>query len=218
MINHHPSLELLFDYATGSLPEPVALVIASHASLCGQCRDQVRSVESVGGVLLESIEPVDVSDGALKSVLTRLNEPEVAATRQPAASDPETADVVPEPLLPYLGRGLAHLAWRGVGRKFEEASLPLTIKGFKASLMRLKPGAEMPVHTHRGTEYTLVLAGGYKDGGEQFIRGDFDRKDSSHEHRPVVDTSDSCLCLVVLDAPVKLTSAMGRLVNPFLRI
>ena len=218
MINHHPPLELLFDYATGSLPEPVALVIASHASLCGHCRDRVRSVESVGGALLDSIEPVDVTDSALECVLARLDEPEVATSRQPAASDPETGDVVPEPLLPYLGRGLAHLAWRGVGRMFEEASLPLTIKGFKASLMRLKPGAEMPVHTHRGTEYTLVLAGGYKDGGEQFIRGDFDRKDSSHEHRPVVDTEDSCLCLVVLDAPVKLTSAMGRLVNPFLRI
>ena len=218
MISHHPPLELLFDYATGSLPEPVALVVASHASLCGQCRDQVRSVESVGGALLDSIEPVDVSDGTLKSVLARLDEPEVAATRQPAACDPETANVVPGPLLPYLGRGLAHLAWRAIGRKFEEASLPLTVKGYKATLMRLKPGAEMPVHTHRGTEYTLVLAGGYKDGGEQFIRGDFDCKDSSHEHRPVVDTDDSCLCLVVLDAPVKLTSAMGRLVNPFLRI
>jgi putative transcriptional regulator len=142
----------------------------------------------------------------------------VAATRHAAASDSETAALVPEPLLPYLGRGLAHLAWRGVGRMFEEAPVRTTLKGFKASLMRLKPGAEMPVHTHRGTEYTLVLAGGFKDNGEQFARGDFAYKDSSHEHRPVVDTGGPCLCLVVLDAPVKLTSAMGRLVNPFLRI
>ncbi len=218
MINHHPPLELLFDYATGSLPEPVALVVASHASLCESCREQVRFVESMGGALLSSIQPVDVDDGALESVMARLDEPEAAPVRRMAESDPETAALVPEPLLPYLGRGLAHLAWRGIGRMFEEVPLQTTIKGFKASLMRLKPGAGMPVHTHRGTEYTLVLAGGYKDNGEQFVRGDFALKDSSDEHRPIVDTDESCLCLVVLDAPVKLTSAMGRLVNPFLRV
>lgn len=218
MINHHPPLELLFDYATGSLAEPVALVVASHAALCGECRTQVRAAESLGGALLDAIEPVEVDGGALEAVMARLDEPEIVAARAGAESDGETVALVPEPLLPYLGRGLAHLAWRGVGRMFEEAPLRTALKGFKTSLMRLKPGAEMPVHTHRGTEYTLVLAGGFKDNGEQFVRGDFAFKDSSDEHRPVVDTDEPCLCLVVLDAPVKLTSAMGRLVNPFLRI
>lgn len=218
MINHHPPLELLFDYATGSLPEPVALIVASHASLCERCNDQVRSVENIGGVLLDSVEPAEVDEGALAAVMARLDHPEVSAARPRTVAENTVDAVVPEPLLPYLGRGLAHLAWRGIGRMFEEVPLQTTIKGFKASLMRLKPGSEMPVHTHRGTEYTLVLAGGYKDNGEQFVRGDFSFKDSSDEHRPIVDADEPCLCLVVLDAPVKLTSAMGRLVNPFLRI
>lgn len=218
MINHHPPLELLFDYATGSLPEPVALAVASHVSMCCDCRKQVDAVESLGGALLSSIQPEEVSKVALRSVMARLDDPEVGAIRCAAAKDRETTEVAPEPLLPYLGRGLAHLAWRGVGRKFDEVHLNLAAKGFKASLMRLKPGAEMPSHTHVGTEYTLVLAGGYKDNGEQYGRGDFALKDSSHEHRPIVDTDEPCLCLVVLDAPVKLTGAMGRLMNPFLRV
>ena len=218
MINHHPTLELLFDYATGSLPEPVALVVASHVSMCGDCRKQVEAVESVGGALLSSIEPVQVNNDSLQSVMARLDEPEVGVIRYAAAADRDTTEVAPEPLLPYLGRGLAHLAWRGVGRKFDEVNLSVVAKGFKASLMRLKPGAEMPNHTHVGTEYTLVLAGGYKDNGEQFGPGDFAFKDSSDEHRPIVDTDEACLCLVVLDAPVKLTGAVGRLMNPFLRV
>lgn len=218
MINHHPPLELLFDYATGSLPEPVALVVASHTSLCDQCREKVQFFEGVGGALLDAIDPVDVDQCAFEAVMSRLDEPEVITSTQIEAKDVETAKIAPEPLLPYLGRGLAHLAWRGVGRMFDEVPLQLTIKGFKASLMRLRPGAEMPIHTHRGTEYTLVLEGGYKDNGEQFVRGDFAFKDSSHEHRPIVDADGSCLCLVVLDAPVKLTGAVARLVNPFLRL
>jgi putative transcriptional regulator len=76
----------------------------------------------------------------------------------------------------------------------------------------------MPRHSHRGNEYTLVLAGGFSDGGKQFGPGDFVAKDPSHIHQPVVDDDGECLCLVVLDAPLRLTGAMGKLLNPFLRI
>lgn len=218
MINHHPPLDLLFDYAAGAMPEPVALIVATHATLCVACAKRVGEIEAVGGALLETVEPVDVSEDALEAVLMRLDEPLPATVAGERAVDEETAAVVPEPLLPYIARGLAHLAWKSAGRMVEEARLPLTTKGFKAALMRLSPGVAMPVHTHRGSEFTLVLAGGYKDEGKQFLRGDFDFKDPSHEHRPIVDTDGPCLCLVVLDAPVKLTGGFGRLVNPFLRI
>ena len=218
MINHHPSIELLFDYAAGATPEPVALVVATHAALCSECAARIGGIEAVGGALLEIVEPVDVSEDALDSMMMRLDEPQPAALARVSAVDAETAAVVPEPLLPYIARGLAHLAWKSAGRMVEEARLPLTGKGFKAALMRLKPGAAMPIHTHRGREFTLVLAGGYKDEGNQFLRGDFDFKDPSHEHQPVVDTDGPCICLIVLDAPVKLTGGFGRLVNPFLRI
>jgi putative transcriptional regulator len=218
MINHHPPLELMFDYAAGATSEPVALVVATHAALCPDCAAHIRRIEDVGGALLETIEPVDVGETALEAVMMRLDEPEPAAVAANGPVDAETSAVVPEPLLPYIGRGLAHLAWKSAGRMAEEARLPLSVKGFKAALMRLKPGAEMPIHTHRGSEFTLVLAGGYKDEGKQFLRGDFDFKDASHEHRPIVDTDGPCLCLIVLDAPVKLTGGFGRLVNPFLRI
>jgi putative transcriptional regulator len=218
MINHHPPLELLFDYATGATPEAVSLIVATHATLCADCATRIGKIEAVGGALLETVDPVDVGEDVLKSVMMRLDEPQSAVDSTRQSVDAETATVVPEPLLPYIGRGLAHLAWKGAGRMAEEARLPLAIKGFKVALMRLKPGAAMPVHTHRGSEFTLVLAGGYKDGGNQFLRGDFDFKDPSHEHQPIVDTDGPCLCLVVLDAPVKLTGGFGRLVNPFLRI
>ena len=33
-------------------------------------------------------------------------------------------------------------------------------------------GAEMPDHTHRGMEMTLVLQGAFRDDGERFSRGD----------------------------------------------
>ena len=64
----------------------------------------------------------------------------------------------------------------------------------------------------------FVLAGGYKDAGKQFARGDFDVKEVTDHHRPVADEGGECIGLLVLDAPVRLTGPVGRLLNPFLRI
>lgn len=237
MIRHHPPFELLFDYAAGSLLEPAALVVAAHAQMCGACRREIAGVEAVGGEMLAQIEPVDMKSNALEAVMARLDGPETAlssaaasrtsvrqsrATTDDPASPKPIADLFPAALLAYLGndltRDLTRLAWRKVGGMFEEIRLPISVKGFKASLMRLKPGSTMPVHTHRGREYTLVLAGGYRDNGSQYGPGDFSLKDASDVHRPVVDGDEECICLAVLDAPVKLTGMMGRLVNPFLRM
>jgi putative transcriptional regulator len=40
---------------------------------------------------------------------------------------------------------------------------------------------------------------------------------SDNTHVQVADAGEECLCLAVLDAPVILKGALGRLANPFLR-
>jgi putative transcriptional regulator len=217
MIRHHPPFDLIVDYATGVAGEGTALAVAAHASLCSACGTQIRNIEAIGGALLDDIEPEAVSDDLLAKLMNRLDE-EVPPASTPAVADAETREVIPRPLLPYVGTSLDKLRWRSIGRLFQEARLPLASKNVKASLMKLRPGSLMPRHTHRGQELTLVLAGGYRDGDEQFLRGDFCIRTPSDVHQPVVDDDGPCLCLAVLDAPLKLTGVVGRLVNPFLRI
>ena len=216
MITHHPPFDLVVDYASGSLPEPIALAVACHAEMCRKCRDRIRELESVGGALLDAIEPVAISNRELEAAMARLDdldmEEAVVAT---APKDAPTR--LPAALRRLIGEAWERLPWRKVGGLFQEARLPLGAEGYKVSLMRLKPGARMPRHTHHGAEYTLVLSGGYTDGGRAFLPGDFAAKDPSDEHKPVVDEDEECLCLVVQDAPVKLTGPLGRFVNPFLR-
>lgn len=220
MIKHHPQKEILLDYAAGALTEGPALAIATHVAMCRECADEVRLLEAVGGALLEQVSPEPVADVLLERTLALLDQPEPARVA-PSSSDERSAAQVPEPLLAYIGRGLAHLAWHRVGgivSAVEEVRLPVAAKTVKVSLMRLKAGSLMPKHTHRGNEYTLVLEGGFSDGGNQYGPGDFVAKDPSHTHQPVVDEDGDCLCLVVLDAPLRLTGPMGKLINPFLRI
>ncbi len=220
MIKHHPETELLLDYATGALAEGPALAVATHVAMCPECAGEVGMMEELGGALLEQASPEPVADSLLEQTLAMLDAQEPARAA-PALVDAASAAQVPEPLLRYIGRGLAHMAWRRVGgivSAVEEVRLPVAARSVKVSLMRLKAGSLMPRHTHRGNEYTLVLEGGFSDSGNQYGPGDFVAKDPSDTHQPVVDEDGECLCLVVLDAPLRLTGAMGKLINPFLRI
>jgi len=220
MTQYHPTPELLLDFAAGSLAEPIALAVATHLSLCEACRRTADVLDAMGGTLLDGVEAVEAEpedDRLLEAMLSRLDEPEPIRGKPPVL-DAETRALIPPPLRAYLGASLAELPWRRIGGIGTEARLATAAQGYKVSLMRLKPGSVMPRHTHRGCEYTLVLSGSYRDGSRQLMRGDLDVNDPSHEHRPVVDPDEECLCLVVLDAPLRLTGPVGRFVNPFLRV
>jgi putative transcriptional regulator len=216
MIRHHPSEELLFDYATGALREPQALAIAAHAALCPACRADVEGYEAMGGSLLAETSPVDLPQDALDRVFARIERPEPAAP--PLHVDEETRRLLPSPLWRYVGGSLTGLNWRRRGGGVESAEIPIGVGTFITRLLRIAPGRAVPAHTHDGIEYTLVLQGGYHDGEVGYGRGDFQFADRSLDHKPIADPGDPCLCLAVLDAPMRLTGKVGRLINPFVRL
>lgn len=226
----HPPAELLVAYAAGSLDEARSLLVATHLTLCPTCRHDVASLESLGGGLLEEQEPAPLSHDALESILARLDEtppapppqagrPAVAAMAAPmAAHDGTASPPLPRPLLAYLGDGgLDGLTWRRMGAGIESATV-LETPVARAHLFRIGGGVRIPDHGHRGNELTLVLAGGFTDPSGHYKRGDVANAGSDTEHHPVADADETCLCLAVTDAPLRLTGLVGRLLNPFLKL
>lgn len=214
---HHPSDDLLLEYATGTQREPVALLIATHLALCPRCRHQISKLEALGGALMEQLDPEPVAKDSLTRLLDRLDDIETPAA--PQRSDPPTSHGcgLPQPLRDYVGGSLDRLRWRRSGPIAEARLLP-DFAGFTTRLMRVRAGAATPAHTHEGIELTLVLEGGFKDVSGHYLRGDVEEAGSAVDHRPVADTDEDCLCLVVTSAPLRLTGLLGRLVNPFVRI
>jgi putative transcriptional regulator len=216
---HHPPEELLLDYAAGSIDEPTALVLATHMALCPECRDAVTQFESVGGALLEAIEPATLPPDALDSLLARLDEPApTPVTRSPAGGGP--AGRIPEPLRSYIGNDLEAIRWKQIMRGVEQAKIAVGDPSgpIKARLMRIRPGIRIPRHTHAGTELTLVLVGGFTDDAGHYRRGDLSFSDEEIDHSPVADNDGECICLMVTDAPLRLTGPLMRLLNPFVRL
>ena len=212
---HHPSDERLLEYASGALPEPLALLVATHLALCPRCRRVSAELEALGGALLEGMAPEPLAEDRLEQALARLDEalPEPGA----AAAVPQSEPALPQPLRGYVGDSLDCLPWRPLG-PIAEVQLLRDFEGYTTRLLWVQAGAAVPAHTHAGIEMTLVLRGAFSDASGHFIRGDVDEADSSIAHQPIADEDEDCICLAVTDAPLRLTSRFGRLLNPFLRI
>lgn len=214
MIRHRPPAEVLLDYATGTAPMPLAVLVATHLSLCPESRAEVRALEAIGGALLDSLAPVAPAPDALAAIFKRIDAGEVPQQELPRVV-PD--GVVPPPLADYLPGGLDALAWRRLIGGLRQAELPFSTATHKASLLRIAGGRGIPHHTHRGDEYILVLDGAFSDEFGHYARGDVAIFNETVTHHPVADADNACLCLMVTEGPVRLTSWWGRFINPFLR-
>lgn len=211
---HHIPAELLLDYAAGTLDEAWSLAVACHVTLCPHCRRALNAVEATAGAMIEQI-PTQAAASDFAAVAERLGPQEPTPAAKPAVA----IDGLPQPLRQYLGGGLTDIRWRWSGAGLESFALPLAKKkGGMVSLLKVAPGAGLPLHTHRGDEITLVLSGGYTAGDAAFRRGDVELADGAVEHRPVAMLDQPCICLAISDAPLNFSGAFGWFFNQWARL
>lgn len=212
--DHHLNDELLTAYAAGLLAEPLVLLAETHVSMCRQCRERDRELRVLGGVLLEASAPAQPSAALRERVLAALDRP--AGSAPPCAR--ELGDV-PAPLARYVGPRFDNLKWRSRGPVSEIRLMPEREReGYVTRLLKIRPGAVMPDHTHEGLEATLVLRGAFSDCTGRYAAGDVALVHGDLDHSPVASDDDTCICLAVTDAPLRLTGSFTRFLNPFVRL
>jgi putative transcriptional regulator len=203
----HPSAPRLLAYANGTLPDGLALLVASHLTYCPRCRDRVERLETLGGAFLASTEPA-VAPPDRAAVLARID-----AEEAPAAETPRDP-VFPEPLRRILAGGADAIRWRFLLPGLSDHRLE-GFEGEDVYLLRARPGARILSHTHEGEETTLVLSGALQDGDRVFRPGDVSEADASHDHRPTIIGDEVCICLVVMTGRMRFTGSVGRALNLF---
>lgn len=212
-ITHHLTPQLLMAYSAGTLPEAFDLIIASHLSLCDQCRAEAESYDAVGGALLED-GTAEMSEGSLAETVRLIQTVAEAPTPPPA---PVVDAVLPRPIRDFVGGDIDAVRWQNVGMGVRQALLP--VKGeARARLLHIPSGTAVPDHGHRGMELTLVLRGAFRDAEGRFGPGDVEIADAEVEHTPVAEAGEDCICLAVTDAPLRFSGFVPRLAQPFLKI
>ncbi|MAH84977.1 MAG: hypothetical protein CBB68_11900 [Rhodospirillaceae bacterium TMED8] len=227
-IQHHPSDELLLDYASGSLNEVWSLGIATHLALCPTCRQTLARLECIGGALIETLPTSQVSDSLFDRVMGRIdmvggNTSDGLETSSVETwhADPEqchTDITLPNPVRKYVGGDIDILEWEKLGFGAHQLRIPIDETQATARLLRIPAGRPVPEHSHNGAELTLVLRGAFFDSTGTYRRGDLQEADENLEHQPRAEASEDCICLVITDAPLRFKSVAARLVQPLLGI
>jgi putative transcriptional regulator len=212
-IRHHLSDPLLMGYAAGQLPEAFSLIVATHVSLCDECRARLGSYDALGGAVIDEIEEVAMGEAALEAALARIDGMPQATQRAPLRA----AGILPAPLADYVGGDLSAVRWQRVGGGVKQAILP-TGRDATARLLYIPGGVAVPDHGHKGMELTLVLQGAFADQNDRFGPGDIEIADEDVEHTPVAVAGEACICLAVTDAPLRFRGMIPRLAQPLFRI
>jgi putative transcriptional regulator len=211
-IKYHLPDSLLMAYSAGQLPEAFNLVVATHLSMCDDCRAALGAFDAVGGALVETADEAAVSDASLAVTLAL-----IAAQKPVADERARPAGIFPAPLADYVGGDLDAVKWRSLGMGVRQAILP-TAKGASVRLLHIPAGQSMPDHGHRGMELTLVLQGAFSDGTGRYNRGDVDVETEATQHTPVAEPGLACICLSATDAPLRFTSFVPRMLQPLFKI
>ena len=209
MINHHTPDALLAAYAAGNLPHPFALVVASHVSLCVQCRAALEAHHAIGGAVLDTSDAITLSDKLKSDVLDQLDRP-----IRPARVY-QRSGIYPGPVMQSMKGSPPR--WKTLGMGVRQSILSADQEG-SVRLLFIPPGRAVPDHGHNGMELTLVLQGSFSDETGQFGVGDLEMADEELHHTPVADAGTPCICLAATDAPLRFNSLMPRLLQRVFRI
>lgn len=220
MIKHHPSTALLTDYTVGSLSVAPAVSVTTHLKYCQQCRDSVGSLKQLGGALLCEAEPAQISNDLLSQTLDRLDAEESEAPLAESASEVHELELSDElkGIPGYLNQFLPRngLNWRKLSSSVTVAPISVGETRYELALHKICAGGQTPVHDHNGVEYTVVLKGSFSDEDGMYNEGDFLTREPGDIHRPFATQHEDCICLSVLEAPIRL-KGLGRVLNPFMR-
>ncbi len=219
MVNRHPDPDFLVEYASGSLSLAPCISVTTHLQFCETCRSSVESLKDIGGEMLVTMDSIDVSDDLFNRVLDCIEND--APVRDESSDSRKAAgkvtDGVAQELPQYVQDILpaGDLSWKNLSPSLRVAPISVGEQEFELALHRIDAGGKTPEHDHRGREITVVLKGSFSDDEGIYQPGDFIVREPGDKHRPYAAQNEECICLSVLEAPIKLTGIKSVL-NPFL--
>ncbi|WP_298020032.1 ChrR family anti-sigma-E factor [uncultured Parasphingopyxis sp.] len=209
-ISHHIPDAIMAAYVAGNLPRPFALVVASHVSMCDECRANLLAHQAAGGAVLEGMAEEKLSGGMRDRVMGALDDA-IDVEPEPASRQ----GIYPGPVVDALSGKPPK--WKKLGGGVRQCILDMGNEG-SARLLYIPAGRPVPEHSHGGLELTMVLQGGFSDSTGHFDVGDVEVATDDLEHVPMADEGEDCICLAATDAPLRFSAFVPRILQTFFAI
>ncbi len=213
-MNKHPDNKLLEAYASGSIDAVSGLMVATHLETCTKCRALVNQVEeNQANMVSDASSDYEEAFDAMLSQILQAD----TITDDVVIRDSASVCVAGKSFeLPSTLTRFADLvgSWRSYGGKVFSAQIDLG-EDTRVSLMYIAENVQVPQHTHKGLESTLVLHGSFSDEDGDYQEGDLMIRDASVKHSPFTKQGEDCLCLTALTEPMIFTQGVARIFNLF---
>jgi putative transcriptional regulator len=214
----HPSSQLLNQFIQGELATGKSIVVSAHMELCKSCCAKANELQALAvssWVDPDTAPQPDVQSdtdysGMVASIVqsAQLKSEPVEEMVDVQIDVLNNSIILPKVLAKAAQQGLN---WKQVAGGISEAQLVLDDET-QCEFIYMAPGSKVPVHTHKGSETTLVLKGSFEDELGEYKASDFIVRDTQDHHQPT--SKEGCLCFAVLDSPLKFTQGLARFMNP----
>tara|TARA_R110002126_G_scaffold3263_1_gene18422 strand:+ start:122867 stop:123592 length:726 start_codon:yes stop_codon:yes gene_type:complete len=224
--------ELIFEYAAGVLDEARQFMVDAHRRMNEQCKADIGLCEDIGGYLLnKDCNATAMSPSARDNMRSLLDDLSAHDERDPAPQQEKQQCVTTVDMLKSLGLSgelIEHLeracrtgcnrsSWSKYTPAIQFVNVDLACRKSRMRLVRVAAGTQIPAHSHRGEEITLVLKGRMEDEYGAYEAGDLIVREDGEMHAPHIGAKEDFICLALTSRPVRMKCVVRRTFNIFFR-
>ncbi len=195
--------ELIFDYSSGNLSEAKSLFVSMYLFLNSVAAKKASIFDNILADNLTDLDEVAPKKINYKDCITATSKENLEFNISKNYN----------PLTNMIG-SIDKLKWKSIYKGFREFNIPLkdndTIK-----LIKMDPGTSVPLHSHNGKEYILVIDGSFCDEYGEYKKGDMQINDQKIKHHPIASNKNGCICLSITERDVVFFGKLGSALNLF---
>ena len=211
-IAHHPDPSTLLSYGAGCLAEALSGVAAAHIELCHVCQQDMDILETMGGALLSTIQPVQIT-GSMPALTLRRVEAQVMEERTNLFDSKD--GTIPATLAQFVGTSLEEIVWQRSGRGIWLHDITIAGKSLSAlRLIKMSRARPVPPPKYGGSDLTMVLSGFLHDDNTSFGPGDVIDQDPRARRALTADEFEGCIVLNASEKPLRPAGILTRLIHP----
>ena len=193
--------ELIFGYSSGNLGEAKSLFTSMYLYLNSIAAKKASVFDNMLAQNFNDLEGVQPK----KLKYTDCIKTPVSIKKNKNSSN--------NPLSRLIGN-LNDIDWKTLYKGFKEFNIPVNDND-SVKLIKMDPGTSVPLHSHNGKEYILVLNGSFCDEYGEYNKGDMQINDQKIKHNPTACNSDGCICLSITENDVVFFGKYGSALNLF---
>ena len=193
--------QLIFDFASGSLGPSKSIFTSTYLYL-----------NSKASVLNKTFEAM-LGDNLLHSTDAPMSKLKYTDCISKEINKLDVSNEIVTPISKLVGP-INNIKWKQVYKGFSEFTPELNDDD-ELKLIKMEPGSSVPLHSHHGKEFILVLNGSFQDEYGNYSKGDIQINDQYIKHNPVASKENGCICLTITEKDVIFFGKYGSFLNLF---